>query len=240
MRFAIFADIHANLEAFEVVLADARDQGCESHICVGDVVGYNANPRQCLQRVQSLNCPVVKGNHDDYAASESSLESFNPLAEAAIQWTRDQLSSEEKKWLGNLPLTLEISGFTIVHATLEDPHGWGYVLNQLDAAASLSRQRTELCFFGHTHSPRAYIQDNSVIGLSYDRLILDPGRKYFINVGSVGQPRDGDWRAAYVVFDDQLRAIQLRRLQYNLPKTQEKILASGLPPRLADRLAFGK
>ena len=92
MRIAIFGDIHANLEAFEVVLADARDQGCASYVCLGDVVGYNANPRECLRMVQSLNCPVVKGNHDDYASSESSLESFNPLAEVAIQWTRDQLT----------------------------------------------------------------------------------------------------------------------------------------------------
>ena len=112
MRIAIFGDIHANLEAFEVVLADARDQGCTFYICLGDVVGYNANPRECLQIVQSLKCPVVKGNHDDYASSESSLESFNPLAEVAIQWTRDQLNPSEKFWLGGLPL---ISGSSWIH-----------------------------------------------------------------------------------------------------------------------------
>src|SRR5215470_19628448 len=139
-----------------------------------------------------------------------------------------------------LPLTLEISGFTIVHATLEDPNGWSYVLNQLDAAASFSRQTTELCFFGHTHAPRAYIKDSSVVGLSYDRLTLDRGKKYFINAGSVGQPRDGDWRAAYVVFDIETNSIELRRLEYDLEKAQKKILDAGLPRRLADRLAIGK
>jgi diadenosine tetraphosphatase ApaH/serine/threonine PP2A family protein phosphatase len=128
----------------------------------------------------------------------------------------------------------------IVHATLEDPGGWSYVLNQLDAAASFSKQTTELCFFGHTHAPRAYIKDSSVVGLPFEQLVLQPGKKYFVNVGSVGQPRDGDWRAAYVVFDEERRTIRLRRLTYDLPKTQEKILSSGLPPRLADRLAFGK
>ena len=240
MRFAIFGDIHANLEAFEAVLADALDQGCTAYICLGDVVGYNANPRECLELVQSLKCPVVKGNHDDYASSESSLESFNPLAGVAIQWTRDQLSKSEKRWLGALPLVSEIHGFMIVHATLEDPGGWGYVLNQLDAAASFFKQTTELCFFGHTHAPRAYIKDSSVVGLPFDHLIIKSGRKYFVNVGSVGQPRDGDWRASYVVFDEEKRMIRLRRLSYDLPKTQEKILLSGLPPRLADRLAFGK
>ena len=240
MRFAIFGDIHANLEAFEIVLADARVQRCTAYICLGDVVGYNANPRECLELVQSLKCPVVKGNHDDYASSDSSLESFNPLAEAAIQWTRDQLNPSEKSWLGTLPLISEIHGFMIVHATLEDPGGWSYVLNQLDAAASFSKQTTELCFFGHTHAPRAYIKDSSVVGLPFEQLVLQPGKKYFVNVGSVGQPRDGDWRAAYVVFDEERRTIRLRRLTYDLPKTQEKILSSGLPPRLADRLAFGK
>jgi predicted phosphodiesterase len=240
MRIAIFGDIHANLEALEVVLADAREQGCTSYICLGDVVGYNANPRECLQIVQSLKCPIVKGNHDDYASSDSSLESFNPLAEVAIQWTRDQLTPVEKAWLGALPLISKIRGFTVVHASLEDPGGWGYVLNQLDAAASFSKQTTKLCFFGHTHNPRAYIKDSSVVGLPFEQLIVESDKRYFVNVGSVGQPRDGDWRAAYVVFDEEKRMIRLRRLRYDLPKTQGKILAAGLPPRLADRLAYGK
>jgi predicted phosphodiesterase len=240
MRIAIFGDIHANLEALEVVLADAREQGCTSYICLGDVVGYNANPRECLQIVQSLKCPVVKGNHDDYASSDSSLESFNPLAEVAIQWTRDQLTRAEKTWLGALPLISKLRGFTVVHASLEDPGGWGYVLNQLDAAASFSKQTTKLCFFGHTHNPRAYIKDSSVVGLPFEQLVVEPDKRYFVNVGSVGQPRDGDWRAAYVVFDEEKRMIRLRRLRYDLPKTQGKILAAGLPPRLADRLAYGK
>ena len=240
MRIAIFGDIHANLEAFEVVLADAREQGCTSYICLGDVVGYNANPRECLEIVQSLKCPVVKGNHDDYASSDSSLESFNPLAEVAIQWTRDQLTPPEKFWLGGLQLIAKIRGFTVVHASLDDPAGWGYVLNQLDAAASFSKQTTDLCFFGHTHTPRAYIKDSSVVGMPFDQLVLEPGKRYFVNAGSVGQPRDGDWRAAYVVFDQEKRLIQLRRLRYDLAKTQGKILKAGLPPRLADRLAFGK
>jgi predicted phosphodiesterase len=240
MRIAIFGDIHANLEALEVVLADAREQGCTSYICLGDVVGYNANPRECLQIVQSLKCPVVKGNHDDYASSDSSLESFNPLAEVAIQWTRDQLTPAEKAWLGALPLISKLREFTVVHASLEDPGGWGYVLNQLDAAASFSKQTTKLCFFGHTHNPRAYIKDSSVVGLPFEQLVVEPDKRYFVNVGSVGQPRDSDWRAAYVVFDEEKRMIRLRRLRYDLAKTQGKILAAGLPPRLADRLAYGK
>jgi predicted phosphodiesterase len=240
MRSAIFGDIHANLEAFEVVLADAQDQGCESFVCLGDVVGYNANPRECLEIVQSLECPVVKGNHDSYASSENSLVSFNPLAEFAIQWTRDQLIAPEKQWLSDLPLIVELRGFTVVHASLDEPGDWNYVLNQLDAAASFSKQTTELCFFGHTHSARAYIKESSIIGLPFEQLILERGRKYFVNPGSVGQPRDGDWRAAYIVFDEEKRTLKLRRLRYDLITTQRKIVAAGLPPRLAERLALGK
>jgi predicted phosphodiesterase len=240
MRFAIFGDIHANLEAFEVVLADAKEQGCSRCICLGDVVGYNANPKECIELVQSLGCPVVKGNHDDYASTTSSLDSFNPLAEAAIQWTREELSPKEKKWLLELPLITKVEDFTIVHATLDDPAGWGYVLNQLDAAASFSRQETQICFYGHTHAPRLYVRDNSVIGLPLTTLRCEAEKKYFVNVGSVGQPRDGDWRAAYVVFDSMSKEIALRRLRYDITQTQEKILEAGLPFKLAERLLFGK
>ena len=210
------------------------------YICLGDVVGYNANPRECLEIVQSLECPVVKGNHDSYVSSEHSLVTFNPLAEVAIQWTRDQLNSSEKRWLSNLPLIVEIRGFTVVHASLDEPGDWNYVLNQLDAAASFSKQTTELCFFGHTHSPRAYIKDSSIVGVPFEQIIPERGKKYFVNPGSVGQPRDGDWRAAYVVFDEERRTINLRRLRYDLTRTQRKIVAAGLPPKLAERLALGK
>ena len=240
MRFAIFGDIHANLEAFEAVLADALDQGCTAYICLGDVVGYNANPRECLELVQSLKCPVVKGNHDDYASSESSLESFNPLAELAIQWTRDQLSNSEKRWLGTLPLVSEIHGFTIVHATLEDPGGWGYVLNQLDAAASFFKQATELCFFGHTHAPRAYIKDSSVVGLPFDHLIIESGKKYFVNVGSVGQPRDLNPRSSFGFYDPDARTVDIVRFDYPIAQVQEKIASAHLPEALARRLLVGR
>lgn len=240
MRFAIFGDIHANLEAFEVVLADAKEQGCSRCICLGDVVGYNANPKECIELVQSLGCPVVKGNHDDYASTTSSLDSFNPLAEAAIQWTREELNPKEKQWLLELPLITKVEDFTIVHATLDDPAGWSYVLNQLDAAASFSRQETQICFFGHTHTPRLYVRDNSVVGLPLTSLQCEAEKKYFVNVGSVGQPRDGDWRAAYVVFDSKSKKIALRRLRYDITQTQEKILEAGLPFKLAERLLFGK
>ena len=240
MRFAIFGDIHANFHALKVVLTDAETHMCTHFVCMGDVVGYNAFPKQCIEVVRQLDCPVVKGNHDEQASMFGDQEGFNPLAEEAINWTREQLSHEEKEWLRSLRLQRQVRDFTIVHATLDTPHKWGYVFNQLDAAASFNYQHTSVCFIGHTHSPKAYVRDGSVRIIPLDVLALQRGKKYLINVGSVGQPRDGDWRAAYCIYDTSSNEVQLRRLEYDLAGAQKAILDAGLPRRLAERLAVGR
>jgi predicted phosphodiesterase len=240
MRFAIFADIHANLEALHAVLADAASRECTHYVCLGDVVGYNANPRECLEIVRSLECPVVMGNHDEMASGEDELSGFNPLAVEAIQWTRNQLSVEDKQWLRDLRLVRQVRDFTIVHATLDTPHKWGYVFNQLDAAASFNYQHTSVCFYGHTHSPRAYVKDQTVHAISFEKIRVEPGKKYFLNVGSVGQPRDGDWHSSYVIYQPERQSVELRRIEYDIYTAQDKIIDAGLPQRLADRLALGK
>ncbi len=240
MRFAIFGDIHANLEALHAVLADAKDQRCTDYVCLGDVVGYNADPRECLRIVRSMNCAVVKGNHDEYSSTEESLESFNPLAEAAIRWTRINLSAAEKGWLNELPLVMKVAGFTAVHASLEQPSNWIYVLNQAEAAASFVHQETQVCFVGHTHAPRVYIHDHSVTGQPLTVVRIEPKKTYLINVGSVGQPRDGDWRASYAIYDKKFGKVALRRIPYDITRTQEKIYRAGLPGKLAERLLFGR
>jgi predicted phosphodiesterase len=240
MRFAVFGDIHANLEALDAVLADAEAHECTHYVCLGDIVGYNANPHECVEIIRRLECPVVKGNHDEQASSEADMENFNPLAEEAINWTRDNLGDDDKKWLRDLRLVRQVRDFTIVHATLDTPHRWGYVFNQLDAAASFSYQHTNLCFYGHTHAPRAYVKDDAVKGVPLQRLIIESNKKYFINVGSVGQPRDGNWHASYCIFSPAERIVELRRISYDINTAQDKIVAAGLPQRLADRLAMGK
>jgi len=240
MRFAIFGDIHANLEALQAVLADAQAHDCTHYVCLGDVVGYNADPHECVELIRQLECPVVKGNHDEQASAEVILENFNPLAEEAINWTRENLNDEDKKWLRDLRLVRQVRDFTIVHATLDTPHKWGYVFNQLDAAASFSYQHTNLCFYGHTHAPRAYVKDAAVKGVPLQRLLIEANKKYFINVGSVGQPRDGDWHASYCIFSPAEHIVELRRIEYDINTAQDKIVAAGLPQRLADRLAMGK
>jgi predicted phosphodiesterase len=240
MRYAVIADIHANLEAFEVVLADSKEQNCTHYCCVGDVVGYNANPKECLDIVRSMGMPVVKGNHDEYCSSEEDLEGFNPHAAEAVNWTRKQLSKEDRQWLRDLKYVRLVASFSMVHATLDGPQRWGYVFDKLAAAASFTYQNTSVCFFGHTHVPVAFVRDSVVRGGTYSKFRVEPGKKYFVNVGAVGQPRDGNPKAGYVVYDLNEGTIELRRLDYDITKAQRKIMEVGLPQRLADRLALGK
>ena len=144
MKYAIIADIHANLEAFQVVLDDAQKQKVTHYACLGDIVGYNANPKECLEIVRKMNIPCVKGNHDEYCSTKDALEGFNPAAAEAVYWTREQLSSEEQRWLGNLKYSRMVANFTLVHATLDAPERWGYVFDKLAAAASFPYQNTQV------------------------------------------------------------------------------------------------
>jgi len=240
MKFAIIADIHSNLEALQVVLADIKEQKCTHYACVGDVVGYGANPKECLDIIRGMNIPVVKGNHDEYCSSEDHLEGFNPHAAEAVIWTRNQLTAEDRQWLRDLKYTRMVANFTIVHATLDAPQRWGYVFDKLAAAASFPYQNTQVCFFGHTHVPVAFMRDTAVRGGTYSKFKIDPAKKYFVNVGAVGQPRDNNPKAGYVIYDMDAGTIELRRLEYDIATTQAKIRAAGLPERLAERLEFGR
>lgn len=240
MKYAIIADIHANLEALEVVLADAKREHCTHFACLGDVVGYNANPKECLDLVRSQGMPCVKGNHDEYCSTDGDLDGFNPHARDAINWTRQQLTQADRQWLRELKYIRLVANFSIVHATLDGPQRWGYVFNKLDAAASFTYQNTSVCFFGHTHVPVAFIRDTVVRGGTYSKFKTEAGRKYFVNSGSVGQSRDGVPKATYAIYDLDEGTIELRRLDYDIAKTQAKIRAAGLPERLAERLSYGK
>jgi predicted phosphodiesterase len=240
MKYAIIADIHGNWEALQVVLADIRAQNADQVVCLGDVVGYNANPKECLQVVREMNLPCVKGNHDEYCSSDDHLDGFNPHAADAVHWTRNQLNDEEKTWLRDLKYSRMVDNFTIVHATLDAPQRWGYVFDKLAAAASFPYQNTQLCFFGHTHVPVAFMRDTVVRGGTYSKFKVDPSKKYFINVGAVGQPRDNNPKCAYVIYDTTAATIEIRRLDYDIAAAQAKIIAAGLPERLAERLAYGR
>ena len=240
MRIALFGDIHANLEALEAVLADATELGVTEYVCLGDVVGYNADPAACLEIVRAMNCPTVKGNHDEEASGTHSLDTMNPVAAAALEWTRQQLSEEQRQWLMRLRMVRQVMDFTIVHSTLDQPANWNYVTNRFDAMANFSYQFTHICFHGHTHVPRVFVKTDKVQEVIADSIAIEPGAKYFINVGSVGQPRDGDWRACYAIYDFDAKVVTYRRVEYDIAKTQAKIIAAGLPPMLAERISEGR
>jgi diadenosine tetraphosphatase ApaH/serine/threonine PP2A family protein phosphatase len=239
-KYAVLGDIHGNLEALDAALRDAREQGVTAYVCVGDVVGYNANPSECLERARELNCAMVCGNHDHYCSHDERLEDFHPLAANVVDWTRRQLSAEQIGFLRDLRFVRTVDGFTLVHSTLDMPEKWGYVFDPLEADASFNYQSTTVCFYGHTHVPVAYERQTRVIRDAYTKLKVTLGKRYFINVGSVGQPRDGDPRAAYVIYDMAAKVVELRRLPYDITKAQEKIRKAGLPERLAKRLEIGK
>jgi diadenosine tetraphosphatase ApaH/serine/threonine PP2A family protein phosphatase len=230
-RYAILGDIHANLEALMAVLCDAREQHCSHFACVGDVVGYNANPKECLGIVRDFGMPCVKGNHDDYASTDRFPDGFNPRAAASILWTRQQLSEQDKNWLRDLKFIRLVGNFSIVHATLDGPQRWGYIFDKWAAAASFGYQNTAICFFGHTHVPLAFTRDATVQGGPFTRLKAEPGRKYLVNVGSVGEPRDSNSLAAYVLYDALNGDIELRRVSYDCEATEAKVRQAGLPLR---------
>ena len=239
--FAVLGDIHANLDALNVVLDDCRSQGVTDFLCTGDVVGYNACPHECMDIIRSIGCPVVVGNHDFYVSSRQNLDDFNPAAAAVVQWTRKQLSVDEIYWLRNLPFTHTQMGVTLVHSTMDNPENFGYVFDNLQAEANFLNQKTPVCFHGHTHCPMIYEKSmNGVFRIDAQDFKLPIGRKYFINVGSVGQPRDGDPRATYVIYDPKERTVRYRRLEYDIEAAQERIRLAGLPERLAARLAVGQ
>ncbi len=240
MKVAIFSDIHANLEALEAVLKDAEALGCSSYACLGDVVGYNADPVKCLEIVKDMGCPVVKGNHDFDCGNDTPLDQMNPIAAEALLWTRQQLSVDQRKWLSRLRMVRQVHDFTIVHATLDQPTSWNYVNNTFDAISNFSFQVSPVCFYGHTHVPCVYAKDEHMQALEPQIVSIEENTKYFINAGSVGQPRNGDWRACYCIYDLERQTIEFRRIEYDIVAAQNKIIAAGLNPYLAKRLALGE
>ena len=245
MKYGVFGDIHGNLEALEAVLADMESQGVTHPLCIGDLVGYGANPAECLEVVRALECPVVRGNHDDWVTQAKNPASFSEHACRALDFTRKKLSPGQMNYLRRLPYVKGGELCTIVHATLDGPENWGYVSTRLEAETSFFYQKTPLCFLGHTHRPAVFIKDHEVRPIEFRRVDVHPerlkvSRKFLFNVGSVGQPRDGDWRAAYAIYDSKSEVVELRRLNYDIEKAAHKIIKSGLPESLSKRLFKGE
>lgn len=262
-RIAVISDVHSNLHALYAVMADYQCEQCTDVVCLGDVVGYNAYPQECVNEIRAIGCPVVKGNHDEGVVRFAQLLRdpelrrnaeirMNPIARQAMEWNASCLDDESLTWLRRLPLQrIERSKFAMVHACLEQPQMWNYILNANDATCHFTRQFLPLCFHGHTHQPRVFTWDghrtaeqpqywHQLCAEGQVEVPLQPGLKYFINVGSVGQPRDGDPRACYAIYDSDTAVVTLRRVEYDVASAQQAVLAVGLPEYLAERLGTGQ
>lgn len=253
MRLFVFSDVHANLEALEAVFA-AADGLYDRCICLGDVVGYGANPNETTEYVRARADVVVRGNHDRACSVLDGIENFTPMAAESARWTHEQLTEESRRWLAELPRGPLISfGLEIAHGSPIDEDE--YVVSRTQAQASLAAIEDSVCMIGHTHLQGGFINCNTLQpllasqwtlspqntnGPSHEVVTLDRKCKYLVNPGSVGQPRDGDWRAAFLIYDEDSREIAFHRVPYALEATQEKIRAAGLPERLATRLSHGR
>lgn len=241
MLHALVSDVHANLEALEVVLADIARRGADDIVCLGDFVGYGASPNECMD----LLCPrieqAVLGNHDQAAIDASVLDDFNPEAAAAARWTARQLTPEHAAWLAELPYSLPWHGARLVHAAPAEPGAWEYVLSLSVAEDEMKHCAEPVCFVGHSHVPGTFEFQGARGSYGRDAVIrARRDRRYLIVVPSVGQPRDGDPRAGYLLWDDTAWTFEHVRLVYDVESAQTRILGTGLPPSLAARLRWGE
>jgi diadenosine tetraphosphatase ApaH/serine/threonine PP2A family protein phosphatase len=242
MRAAVVADIHSNLEAFRAVLRDLEERGGADEIwCLGDIVGYGPNPRECIQLLRQHRCLCVAGNHDWAAIGKLDTSSFNPAAAAACQWTAEALKEEDADYLSSLPLTLRRGDFTLVHGSPREPI-WEYVLSTQAARDNFDRFESRFCLIGHSHSPLLFELDSRDSCREHqlpEQFSLKTRSRFIINCGSVGQPRDGDPRASYAIINTGEEALWHHRVKYDFKVTQDKILDTDLPARLASRLSVG-
>lgn len=242
MRYAIISDIHGNLEALQRVLAEIQTQKVDEILCLGDVIGYGPNPNECVDIIRETARICLAGNHDYAPLGKLDISYFNQWARSAIEWTAEELTPSSRDFLLSLPLKEVVDGFTIVHSTPLHPNEWNYITTLDEAEENYAAFDEELCFIGHSHVPLIVIQneDGKCDVENDSRLQLVGGNRYIINVGSVGQPRDFNPRAAYSIYDDNDKVFQLWRVEYDVGKTQDKIIRAGLPEFLADRLARGQ
>ncbi len=242
MRLAIISDIHSNLEALQAVLSEIKKEQVDKIVCLGDIVGYGPNPNECTDIVRE-NCEhIVIGNHDFACLNRTELFFFNRFAKEAIHWTLSQMSEEKLEFLSQLPFEFAWDHIRLVHANPYLPESWDYILSIDDAIFYFSKFKEQFCFIGHSHQPIVYMEDSDQkYFFSEDREIkINPAFRYIINVGSVGQPRDNNPAAAFGILDTATGVFELFRVAYDVEKTQQKMLAAGLPEFLADRLLAGK
>lgn len=242
MRYGIFSDIHSNGEALEAVINAFKEEDIDSYLCVGDLVGYAANPDACIEKAFQLTNIIVAGNHDWAAVNLVSMDYFNPLAAKALSWTKRSLNEKNRLHLKGLRLVYRNKDLTLVHGTLNNPAQFHYLLNTYDAKETFRLMDTAVCFVGHTHVAGVFVEDSrrEVRYQESNFIRMAPKNKYVVNVGSVGQPRDGNPQASYCIYDTLKKEAVIRRVDYNREAARKKILDAGLPRFLGDRLLAGR
>jgi diadenosine tetraphosphatase ApaH/serine/threonine PP2A family protein phosphatase len=232
MRLAIISDIHSNLHALEKTFEAIDQLSIDQVLCLGDIVGYGANPNECVELVRERCAVTVRGNHDTGAIGELPLDHFNSYGESAMRWTRKELKEENLAFLQSLPLLHVQDSITLAHAAPLHPENWHYIFAWPDAQSCFSAFNTTYCFIGHTHVPVIVGEDGTVNHFAI-------GARYLINVGSVGQARDGRPRASFGVLDTVQGSFEIQRLEYDIEAAAQSILRAHLPDYLAHRLFLG-
>lgn len=242
MRYGIISDIHSNLEAFRAVLDALSKEKIDEYLFIGDLVGYGADPHACIKEMKALGPKeLIAGNHDRGSLDLLDIGYFNEYAAEAVIWTKGVLGKEELDYLGSFRLIYESDKFTLVHGSLEKPEDFNYIMDEDEAYRTMKLMNTAICFVGHSHAAGIFHSAGGRAAFAAAPDIkIEQGNKYVVNVGSVGQPRDGDSRAAYAIYDEEASAVEIRRVAYDVKAAQRKILDAGLPGWLASRLAEGR
>ena len=242
MRYGIFGDIHGNLHALEAVLRAYETERIDTYLCTGDLVGYGAHPAECIQTTRDLCEHIVAGNHDFAVCGKLTLEFFNTYAKSAVMWTRNALAQDDLDFLSNLPLMAEVDEHvTLSHATIYDAHVFDYIQTQYDAHLSLQELHTRCGFVGHSHIPITFYLRDGIVSWTMDSTIdLEGCEKVLVNVGSVGQPRDENPKAAYAILDTDEGRIWIKRVDYDIEGAIKAIEDNELPRILGERLRMGK
>jgi diadenosine tetraphosphatase ApaH/serine/threonine PP2A family protein phosphatase len=240
VKYGVLGDVHSNVDALRAVLDELDREPTVGLLCPGDVVGYGAAPRECVALVRERSPAIVAGNHDWAVAGRLALDYFNPYARDAILWTRRVLDREDARWLGSLPLTRLEGPVTLAHGTIHDPELFDYLQTPYDAHLSFSRLSTEYGIVGHSHIPVTFLSGTTITYVIGTQVDLVEGARALVNVGSVGQPRDEDPRAAYGILDTAARTVTLKRVAYDVESAIARIRAAGLPDVLGERLRIGR
>ena len=242
MRYGIFADVHSNLEALDAVIKAYQKEAIDKYLCVGDVVGYATNPKECIQIVKSFTMITMAGNHDWGSVDLFSVDYFNPNAKEAILWTKHNLDTQDKYFLESLKLVYKNEDLTLVHGTLDAPEEFHYMTDTYIAQESFKLLENNICFIGHSHVTGVFVNDKDgpIYYQEVDYIDIKDENKYIINVGSVGQPRDDNPQSAYCIYDTSKKEVQIKRISYDIQTTRGKIIEAGLPRFLGDRLLIGK